>query len=108
MPISKSEEPYTYTDTGTGAYPNPPSEITYTHDVSAESTGAVEGPPAEVTYSGEIDLTPTGAHPNPPAEVTVSQFWPSKTAATQTVTEQSAGQDVVKPAASKRSTRKKS
>lgn len=63
-----------YTDTGTGAYPNPPTEVSYENIHDPESTGAVEGPPAEVTYDGELDLTPTGAHPNPPAEVVVSQF----------------------------------
>lgn len=66
-----------YTDTGTGAYPNPPAEVTYESAVSADPTGLVEGPPAEVTVEAkEHEGEPTGAAPNPPAEQTTYE-WPA-------------------------------
>lgn len=66
-----------YTDTGTGAYPNPPAEVTYGSAISADPTGLVEGPPAEVTVEAkEHEGGPTGAAPNPPAEQT-TYAWPA-------------------------------
>lgn len=65
-----------YTDTGTGAYPNPPAEVTYESAVSADPTGLVEGPPAEVTVESPVGGEPTGAAPNPPAEQTTYE-WPA-------------------------------
>jgi hypothetical protein len=65
-----------YTDTGTGAYPNPPAEVTYGSAVSADPTGLVEGPPAEVTVESPVGGDPTGAAPNPPAEQTTYE-WPA-------------------------------
>lgn len=65
-----------YTDTGTGAYPNPPAEVTYESAVSADPTGLVEGPPAETTVESPVGGEPTGAAPNPPAEQTTYE-WPA-------------------------------
>lgn len=79
-------------DTGTGAYDNPPAEVTYESSVPAEPTGAVEGPPAEVTVTspaGDEATAPTGAVDGPPAETTSVQ-WPA-TADTKAVTGDTSG-----------------
>lgn len=69
-----------YQDTGTGAYPGPPAEVTREEDHdNQESTGAVDAPPAEVTVTspaGEEVTVSTGAVEGPPAEQTSYQ-WPS-------------------------------
>ncbi len=64
-----------YTDTGTGAYAGPPSEVTYSQEHDTEPTGAVEGPPKEVTVESPPEhlSKPTGAADGPPASVTYSQ-----------------------------------
>lgn len=66
------------TDTGTGAYPNPPTGVTVESPVEQESTGAFPPPPAEVTVTSlDHEEGPTGAAPNPPAEVS-SYAWPAE------------------------------
>jgi hypothetical protein len=76
-------------DTGTGAYDNPPTEVTYGSEYDPNPTGAVEGPPAETTVTspaGDEFSAPTGAAPNPPAEVTQYE-WPATAPADQTTTQ---------------------
>lgn len=67
--------PYTagqvYTDTGTGAVPGPPAEVTYGAEHDPKPTGAHPGPPEVVTVESPPEhlSKPTGAFPGPPAEV---------------------------------------
>jgi Rho termination factor, N-terminal domain len=84
-----------YTDTGTGTYPNPPTEVTVESPADNSSTGAFPAPPTEVTVESPPDhlAGPTGAYPNPPAEVTVYS-WPAEAPAeteTKAVTGAEAG-----------------
>lgn len=75
--VKKDQQPYM--DTGTGAYPPPPAEVTVESPVNVNSTGAVEGPPAEVTVTspaGEEVTNSTGSAAGPPAEQTSYQ-WPA-------------------------------
>jgi len=64
-----------YTDTGTGAYPGPPTEVVYGTEHDPNPTGLVEGPPASVTVESPPEhlSKPTGASPGPPASVTTRQ-----------------------------------
>lgn len=72
-------EPGAYTDTGTGAYDNPPEEVTFESPADNEPTGAVDGPAEETTWESPPDhlADPTGAADNPPAETTRYE-WPAQ------------------------------
>jgi len=64
-----------YTDSGTGAYPGPPAEVTYGTEHDPEPTGLVDGPPVSVTVQSAPEhlSEPTGIQPGPPASVTYGQ-----------------------------------
>ena len=64
-----------YTDSGTGAYEGPPSEVTYGAEHDPNPTGLVDGPPESVTIESPPEhlSEPSGAQSGPPASVTYGQ-----------------------------------